>query len=219
IVTRIVPAARLALIERILKAAPARGSSRQRTADAQFLRAYFRGVSEDDLAARPPADLAGVGLDHLALGRTLAGAQARVRVFNPDAARDGFASPHTIVQIVTKDMPSLVVSIGIVLARAQVAMHSIVHPVIPMRRDARGRFLGVADSDDPQSSLESWQLYEIDRQSDPAALARLEESIRATIVDVQAAVDDWMPMRDSVRQLAAGLADATPLPADEITEA
>ena len=219
IVTRIVPAARLALIERIVKAAPARGSSRQRTADAQFLRAYFRGVSEDDLAARPPADLAGVGLDHLALGRTLAGAQARVRVFNPDAARDGFASPHTIVQIVTKDMPFLVDSIGIVLAQAQVAMHFIVHPVIPMRRDARGRFLGVADSDDPQSSLESWQLYEIDRQSDPAALARLEESIRATIVDVQAAVDDWMPMRDSVRQLAAGLADATPLPADEITEA
>src|SRR5690606_2664161 len=81
------------------------------------------------------------------------------------------------------------------------------------------RFLGVADSDDPETSLESWQLYEIDRQSDPAALAQLEESIRATIVDAQAAVDDWMAMRDSVRALAAGLADTTPLPADEITEA
>ncbi len=214
-----VPAARLALIERIVKAAPARVSARQRAAQAQFLRAYFRGVSEDDLSVRPPADLAGVGLDHLRLGRSRSGSRSRVRVFNPEASRDGFQSPHTIVQIVTDDMPFLVDSIGIVLAQAQAAMHFIVHPVIAMRRDARGRYLGVAGSEDPGASVESWQLYEIDRQSDPQVLAQLEASIRSTIVDVQAAVADWMPMRDSVRALAAGLADATPLPTDEISEA
>ncbi len=214
-----VPAARLALIERIVKAAPARGGARRRAADAGFIRAYFRGVADQDLRERAPAELAGLAQDHIALGRSRSGSRTRVRVFNADPARDGFHSPHTIVQIVTDDMPFLVDSVGIVFARHQLAMHLIIHPVIAMLRDARGRTTGVARAGDPRARLESWQLYEVDRQGDPQALAQLEREIRAAIVDVQAAVEDWMPTRDRVRKIAAGLGAATPLAAAEISEA
>ncbi|HQW10249.1 MAG TPA: NAD-glutamate dehydrogenase, partial [Steroidobacteraceae bacterium] len=214
-----IPAARLALIERIVAAAPGTGGARQRAANAGFFRAYFRGVSEEDLRERSPTGLAGIALSHLGLGRSRVGAQTRVRVFNPDPARDGFQSPHTIVQIVTDDMPFLVDSVGIVFTRNQVAMHLIIHPVITLRRDARGRTLGVVPDGDPRARLESWQLYEVDRQNDPKMLAKLAGEIRAAILDVQAAVEDWMPIRERVRAISAGLGDATPLAADEIAEA
>ncbi len=214
-----VPAARLALIERIVKAAPAGNGARKRAADAAFFRAYFRGVAVEDLGERAPAEFAAVAQNHLELGRSRGRSQSRVRVFNPDPAHDGFQSPHTIIQIVTDDMPFLVDSLGIVFARNQLAMHLIIHPVIAVRRDARGRNLGVCSDDDPRSKHESWQLYEVDRQSDAQSLAKLEREIRAAIVDVQAAVEDWMPTRDRVRAIASGLGDATPVPADEISEA
>ena len=214
-----IPAARLALIERIVAAMPDRGDARQRALNADFIRAYFRGVSEEDLRERPAAGFAGIALSHLALGRGRTAAQTRVRVFNPDPARDGFQSPHTIIQIVTDDMPFLVDSIGIVFARSQVAMHLIIHPVITMRRDARGLVRGVVPGNDPRARPESWQLYEVDRQTDPQVLAGLESGIRAAILDVQAAVQDWMPTRERVRAIAAGLGDTTPLPADEVSEA
>ncbi|MGD9599572.1 MAG: NAD-glutamate dehydrogenase [Steroidobacteraceae bacterium] len=214
-----VPAARLALIERIVKAAPAQGGARRRAAAAAFLRVYFRGVAEEDLHSRPAADLAAMALSHYELGRRRAAARSCVRVFNPDPGRDGFQSPHTIVQIVTDDMPFLVDSVGIVFARHQVAMHLIVHPVVKVRRDARGLMRGVAAGDDPGARGESWQFYEVDRQNDPQAIARLGKDLRGALVDVQAAVEDWMPIRDRIRGIAAGLADAVPLDAGEISEA
>jgi glutamate dehydrogenase len=219
IVKDAVPAARLALIERIVKAAPSRGGARQHALDTGFLRAYFRGVADQDLRARAPAELAAIAHNHIALGRGRKDSRTHVRVFNADPARDGFHSPHTIVQIVTDDMPFLVDSVGIVFTRHQLAMHLIIHPVIAMLRDARGRAAGIAPADDPRARPESWQLYEVDRQDDPRTLAQLESEIRAAIVDVKGAVDDWMPTRDRVRAIAAGLAEATPLPATEISEA
>ncbi|MBX3694921.1 MAG: NAD-glutamate dehydrogenase [Steroidobacteraceae bacterium] len=214
-----VPAARLALIERIVKAASARGGARRRAIDVDFCRAFFHGVAEEDLRARPPEELAGMALSHFALGRSRAGSRARVRVFNPDPARDGFQSRHTVVQIIADDMPFLVDSVSIVFAKLQIAMHLIIHPVIAMRRDSRGRALGIGADAGADTRSESWQLYEVDRRNDAQSLAALEAAIRASLVDVQAAVEDWMPIRDRVRTLAAGLAESTPLPAGEISEA
>ncbi|HZT03027.1 MAG TPA: hypothetical protein VFA39_12240, partial [Steroidobacteraceae bacterium] len=77
----------------------------------RFLRTYFRGVGEEDLAERAPATLAGAARSHLELGWRRAPGQSLVRIFNPDRERDGFESPHTLVQIVTDDKPFLVDSV------------------------------------------------------------------------------------------------------------
>ncbi|HET9389576.1 MAG TPA: hypothetical protein VFO44_08010, partial [Steroidobacteraceae bacterium] len=101
-----IPPSRVALIERI--ASEATRKSRN-PLQQRFIRAYFRGVGEEDLAERSPAVLARAALEHLELGsqRRRPG-QSLVRVFNPDPQRDGFESPHTIVMLVTDDMPFLV---------------------------------------------------------------------------------------------------------------
>ena len=177
-------------------------------------------MGEEDLAERPPTALAGAARAHLELGWRRAPGQSLVRIFNPDPERDGFESPHTLVQIVTDDRPFLVDSIGIAFTRAGLAMHLIVHPVLEVRRDGRGRLAGLGANGDEPHRTESWELYEIDRQTQHAALERLRRDIESTLTDVGLAVDDWPAMRERVRSLVGDLErDPPPLPPEEIAEA
>jgi len=217
-----IPATRLAHIERIAAAGKRRLSRDAVDMHKRFLHAYYRGAADEDLAQRSEQMLASAALSHLSFGSKRAADQPLVKVFNTDAKRDGFESPHTVVMIVTDDMPFLVDSVNIAFSRAEVAVHLIVHPVLDVKRDARGRLLDIdPEGGDPDKlRSESWQIYEIDRQIDPARIADLQARIIASLMDVRAAVDDWTAMRDRIRTLI-GTLDTTPppLPSVEVTEA
>ncbi len=132
-----------------------------------------------------------------------------MRVFNPDQARDGFGSSHTVIMVVTDDMPFLVDSLNMVCTQNGLAVHLLAHPVFSVQRDRRGRLKGVYLDAAPEGSrLESWQLIEIDREPDPARLAAIEKSIRATLADVRAATADWRRMRAQALDAAAELGAA-----------
>ena len=218
---RSIPPARLALIDRIARIRLARGPhAAAARMSSQFLRTYYRGVGEEDLAARAPAALAHAALCHLELGRRRAAGESLVRVFNPDPERDGFESPHTIVQIVTDDRPFLIDSLGLAFARAGLAVHMIVHPVLEVRRDARGRIVGLGAEDARAQRAESWEMYEIDRRTDAETLERLRQDIERTLHEVRIAVEDWEPMRERVRAIVADLeSNPPPLSSEEIAEA
>ena len=229
---RSIPATRVALIERIANAvAPhvkSRGGGRTQLELLQrFVRSYFRGVGEEDLSERTPAILAQAALGHYEFGVKRAPGQALVRVFNPEAERDGFESPHTLVLTVTDDMPFLVDSLSIVFKRADLAVHLIVHPVLEVKRDGRGRIVDVGSTgnghgngDSQSYRTESWQLYEIDRQTDPAQIEKIQQAIEATLSDVDSAVDDWSRMRERARALVTSLEHSPPpVPADDVAEA
>jgi glutamate dehydrogenase len=153
---RSIPAARVALIERIARAAGGRGG--RNDLPQRFLRSYFHGVAEEDLAAHPPGLLAKAALAHLAFGARRAPGRALVRVFNPVTSEDGFESPHTLVLTVTDDMPFLVDSLGMALSRAELAVHLLVHPVLQVRRDGRGRLTDIGANGSQAVHAESWQL-------------------------------------------------------------
>jgi glutamate dehydrogenase len=211
-----IPAARVALIERIARGA---GAGKRRELTARFLRAYFHGVAEEDLAARRPQALAQAALAHLEFGARRTAGRTLVRVFNPQLATDGFECPHTLVLTVTDDMPFLVDSLGMAFARADLAVHMIVHPVLSVRRDRRGRLLDFGANGTVPARAESWQLYEIDRVTDPEALRSLQRELEATLADVRAAVQDWTQMRERVHSIVSELNERPPpLPAAEIHE-
>src|SRR6516165_2666310 len=184
-----VPAKRLRLIERTVHAARRliRRTHAPATLAIDFLRAYYRGVAAEDLAARGPGDLAAAALAHLRLGTVRPRGRPLVRVLSPSAAQDGFASEHSLVLVVTDDMPFLVDSIGIVFSQASIGVHLIVHPVLSVERDADGRIASAGLAGRDGGRWESWQLLEIDRQLDPARIADLERRLLATLSDVRAA--------------------------------
>ena len=103
----------------------------------RLVRYFYHGVSELDLVQRTPDDLAGAALAELELGRRRQRGRSLVRVFNPDPARDGFASSHTVIMVVTDDMPFLVDSLGMVCTQNGLAVHLLAHPVFSVVRDGR----------------------------------------------------------------------------------
>jgi glutamate dehydrogenase len=213
-----IPAARVALIERIARAGAAH--AKRTELPQRFLRSYFLGVAEEDLAARVPGHLAKAALAHFAFAARRAPGRSLVRVFNPDLRHDGFECPHTLVLTVTDDMPFLVDSLGMVFSRAELAVHMIVHPVLQVRRDRRGRLIDIGSNGAHAAHAESWQLYEIDRVTDPAQLAKLQRDLETTLADVRVAVTDWKAMRAQVRAVCSRLEkDPPPLPAVELSEA
>src|SRR5207249_5432096 len=209
---------RVALIGRIARAAS--GGRGRSPLQQRFLRAYFYGVAEEDLAERAPKHLARAALAHLEFGARRPPGRTLVQVFNPEADRDGFESAHTLVVTVTDDMPFLVDSLGMAFSRAELAVHLIVHPVLQVRRDRRGHLLDIGANGAQAAHPESWQLYEIDRVSDPAQIDRLQRDLEVTLADVRFAVTDWTAMRERVREIISGLeSDPPPLPAADVSEA
>src|SRR5215831_2226694 len=164
-----IPAARLKLIERIARSAAGRGARNELA--QRFLHAYFRGVAEEDLAERSPKHLAQAALAHLEFGARRMRGRSLARVFNPDPGTDGFESAHTLVLTVTEDMPFLVDSLSMAFSRAELAVHLIVHPVLQVRRDRRGQLIDIGTNGAQAAQPESWQLYEIDRVTEPGELA------------------------------------------------
>jgi len=201
-----IPAARQAIIDRI--AACARRARRKGLpiAPDRLARYFYHGVSELDLVQRPPEDLAGAALAELELGRSRKSGRSLVRVFNPEPARDGFASSHTVIMVVTDDMPFLVDSLGIVCTQSGLAVHLLAHPLFSVVRDRSGRLKGVYLENPPAGAkLESWQLIEIDREPDPRRLAAIEASIKRALGDVRAATADWRRLRGKALDAAAEL--------------
>ena len=213
-----VPRLRMRLIERIVRAAPKRLAGARGIDPGVHLRNYFSGVSEDDLAARDPATLAAMAIANLRLAQRRTRDRSLVQVFNPDRRTHGFEMPRTCVLIATDDMPFLVDSIGLVFSRARIAIHLLVHPVFQVTRTRAGLLQSTAAA---AGRPESWQLYEIDRQLDPAAMQKLERQLLSTLADVRVAVRDWRAMRKRVLGLVDELAASPPRGADpaEVGEA
>ena len=170
-----IPAARLALIEKIVRSAPRRLPAGSRALARDFLRAFFRGVAEEDLRAHHPANLARAALAHLDLGRERPGNRVLVELAEPLDTEAPTSAHRAIVRLVAPDMPFLVESVGIVFSEMNIAVHLIVHPVLNVRRDTRGRIKAVVDKGS-DARPESWQLMEIDRPRDDAQAKELLQS-------------------------------------------
>src|ERR1019366_8127118 len=102
----------------------------------RYLRAYYRHVPVEDLAAAGPARIKAVAVEHarLAAGRPQGRAEVRVR----PAGGAAFGAGRAVVDIVTDDMPFLVDSVTMALARHDLDSDLVVHPQLLVRRNVAG---------------------------------------------------------------------------------
>jgi glutamate dehydrogenase len=196
-----IPAARVRLIDRIIAAARSVTRKPINTDTQHFLRQYFMGVAQEDLAARDPQYLARVALAHRHAGEVRAAARSVVSVL--DSQGDAKVCPHTLVAVVTEDMPFLVDSLLLAFSTLGIGVHLIIHPLFEVRRDRAGRIRAAADRG--PSRRESWQLFEVDRQIDPERVKSLTTSLTSTLADVRVAVADWRPMLSQAQVAARDL--------------
>jgi glutamate dehydrogenase len=215
------------LLDRATEAAERTGHRHERL--WAFLARYYRHVPIEDLAEREPLDLAGAALSHKQLAAQRPQGTANVRVFTPTVDEYGWTSGHTVVEIVTDDMPFLVDSVTTELSRQERGIHLLVHPQVVVRRDVTGRLLEVLEvsatdwskHEHPRDSLvESWIHVEVDRETDPERREEILAGVRSVLEDVRVAVEDWPKMKERARQIAAELAASPPagLPEEEVAE-
>src|SRR5829696_1680477 len=173
----------------------------------RFLPLYYSELPADDVDDRKLDDIYAVGVCHLALGRTRPRGACVARVLSPDRERDGWHSPHSVVLVVTDDMPFLIDTMRMVLERRGLGIHLLVHPMLRAVRDDDHRLVDVAaDSADVAVELEAWTQIEIDR-IDEGSAAVVEAEIARAVADVQQVVDDFAAMRARM----ASVAGASPI--------
>ncbi len=181
-----------------------------------LLQRYYRHVVNEDLLARGPEDLLGAVLAHLDLAQERPDGTSSLLVENPAVESHGWASSHTIIQVVVDDMPFLVDSLTMALNRRGCGIHLLVHPQMVVRRDAVGHLDGVLDADSAADGRfgvirESWMHIEVDRVGDDTERTALADELRAVLSDVRDAVDDWPKMRGTCTELVEQLEQQAPV--------
>ena len=91
---------------------------------------YFESADPDDLATLSETDREGAARAHHELARARHPGTDVVQVVNPTRATDGWQSPHTVILIVTDDLPFVVDSVNALLAGDGYEVHLLLHPVV-----------------------------------------------------------------------------------------
>ncbi|MEP6650413.1 MAG: NAD-glutamate dehydrogenase domain-containing protein, partial [Lapillicoccus sp.] len=180
-----------------------------------LLHVFYRHTATEDLLAREPEDLLGAALAERDLARERAVGTVNVAVTNPSVESHGWTSGHTIVQVVTDDMPFLVDSVTAALDTLGRTVHLVVHPQLVVRRDAVGALEHVYDDEVPPKDefgvvTESWMHLEVDRVGSAEEREEISAQLRAVLGNVRDAVEDWGKMQERCTSIAASLHENPP---------
>ena len=187
------------------------------------LKHFYRHVAPEDLLERESSDLYGAVMAELRLAADRPQGKAAVKVFTPSVSGNGWsAGGHTVVEVVTDDMPFLVDSVSMVLSESQHDVHLVVHPQYVVRRDMVGALQEVLDeqaaTDEHDVVRESWMHLEIDRVADEE-LADIQDQLTKVLTDVRDAVEDWTRMHTQVDLIVQDIEEhPPPLPAEELEQ-
>jgi len=169
---------------------------------AEFASQFFKQAPADELLNVAAGEHAAMAADFFTFARQRRKGEVKLRIHNPVDDQDGWSSSHSVLEIVNDDMPFLVDSVVIALSELGLSAHLIVHPVMQVRRDPSGHWLGLGKADEDASSAESMMHVQIDHQTYPEVLAKIDARVRRGLADVRRAVEDWPKMARHVQAIA-----------------
>ncbi|AGZ45681.1 NAD-glutamate dehydrogenase [Actinoplanes friuliensis] len=191
---------------------------------ASLVGRFWRFAPDEELVGYTAAEMHAAAVAHRELAATRLPGQLRLDISAPDQLE-----PHTVISIVTDDMPFLVDSVTALLTAHQLDVHLLVHPLIVVRRRETGE-LGQVEADvEPDDAIdgdlvESWIRVEIDPVRKAEAREQLSQELCRVLTDVRDAVDDWPRMRQRAVVIADELAAARgsdrklPVPDKDVTD-
>ncbi|MFT4653485.1 MAG: glutamate dehydrogenase [Kangiellaceae bacterium] len=169
----------------------------------QFGNLLLKTMSFDDLDGRSDSDLYGAILSLWKLLQNKKNGEPSIKVFNPEIAKHGWQSSHTVIQIIVDDMPFLADSIRMAINRVNITSHLVLHSPMHFNRDASGKVAGFVEKSErnEKHSSETVFLIEIDRQSRPEFVKEISYELRSVVSEVSLSVADWQPMREKLTDI------------------
>ncbi|MFC3121673.1 NAD-glutamate dehydrogenase [Agaribacter flavus] len=162
-----------------------------------------KNMSLDDLHGRSDSNLYGAILSLWQKLQDKQPNQSIIRVFNPEIAKHGWQSPHTIIELIVDDMPFLVDSVRMAINRLNITSHIMLHAPMHISRDENNHVLAFSDTLSRKDSDVSETVFfiEIDRQSREEDIEALTLELDSVVNDVSLTVSDWHPMRDKLAEV------------------
>ncbi|MDG4795915.1 NAD-glutamate dehydrogenase [Micromonospora sp. WMMD1082] len=185
---------------------------------------FWRFAPDEELIGFTAEEMLDAARAHRELAQQRVPGELRLRIHSPDAEQH-----HSVIEIVTDDMPFLVDSVTALLNTHHLDVHLLVHPLVVVRREPLGRLVEVAADVEPDDAIsgdlvESWMRIEIDPVRGPEERDKLRRELQRVLTDVREAVEDWPKMRQRALSLADELAAARtsdnrpPVPEKDITD-
>jgi len=193
-------------------------------ATASLIGRYWRFAPDEELVGLTAQEMFDAAIAHRELATTRLPGELKLAITAPSGVQS-----HTVLQIVTDDMPFLVDSVIALLTAHQLQVHLMVHPLIVVRREPLGAMSELAAEVEPDDAIggdlvESWIRIEIDPIRKADARDQLHNEIRRVLTDVRDAVEDWPRMRQRALVISDELAAARgsqtrlPVPDKDVTD-
>lgn len=194
------------LLKRVVTEAGKRLKGAQSKAALSFIKSYYEYVPPSDILDMTPDTLFAAAMAHWKLGAKRKPETCQVKVYNPSLEANGWACDHTVVEIVTDDMPFLVDSVTAALNSLDVTVHIAIHPIYHVKRDKAGNLksIDVAEAGKSSGTAESFMHFQVTEQS-KLKLDAIKEAIEDVLNDVRFAVADWMAIRGKLQAVIDGL--------------
>ncbi|GGW88529.1 NAD-glutamate dehydrogenase [Alteromonas halophila] len=174
--------------------------AKQKSLVTTFGQLLYKNISSDDLEHRNDSDLYGATLSLWHALDNFDSESMYIRVFNPEIAKHGWHSSHTIVEIIVKDMPFLVDSVRMALNRMGITAHLFLHSPIGLERDKDNKITNFVEPGQSKKTTqkETVLFIEIDRQTSKKDIDALTKELNSVVDEVSLAVNDWQDMTDSL---------------------
>src|SRR3954453_6501756 len=177
-------------------------------ATASLVGRFWRFAPDEELVGFTAEEMYAAAVEHRELAAVRLPGELKLAITPPSGSQC-----HTVVQIVTDDMPFLVDSIIALLTAHQLQVHLLVHPLIVVRREPLGALGELCADVEPDDAIdgdvvESWIRIEIDPIRRAETREQLHNEVRRVLTDVRDAVEDWPRMLQRALVIADELAAA-----------
>jgi glutamate dehydrogenase len=167
---------------------------------AAFAKAYIRRFADEQLTSMTRQELRAHVVGAFTFLQDQHASEIAVRVFHPTHATHGYETGGSVVEMVVDDSPFLVASVMAELGARELAVETILHPVVGIERDSGGRLLAVTNARGA-AVRKSVQHFELDRRLTDQEVGELSDRLHRIVTDVQKAVRDFEPMTKAVGRM------------------
>ncbi|GGK69757.1 NAD-glutamate dehydrogenase [Amphritea balenae] len=168
-----------------------------------FASSFYATMADEDIVSWRPDDLCGATLSAWEFLQSIQPGQPKVRVYNPDFEQHGWQSVHTIVQVLSDDLPFTLDSMRVELNHRNIGIHSVHNSVLTVKRDDRHQFVSLLPNNSRAKTArhETLITLEIDRHADSELLKDLQQALDEVLYQVGIVVEDFRPMETQLDEL------------------